>query len=170
VKRLITLAAVGFWFGWLGAAGAQDAKDSIAERVSALPEEELIIYAPDEPRYTITVFTDVNCPFCREMHLHIEDYLMWDIAIRYAAFPVIGDAQEKMEAVWCSDDRKEALTRAKRGETVEATACDHPVARHLALAQELGFRGTPAIVTPQGNVLYGRVAAPELADTLEEGN
>jgi thiol:disulfide interchange protein DsbC len=169
VKRIIALVLVGVWLAVLGSASAQEQRASeVAERVWALPEEELIIYSPEEPRYGVTVFTDVNCPFCREMHRLMEDFLMWDIAIRYAAFPTIGNARAQMDAVWCSPDRKEAISRAKSGETVEAAPCDNPVERHLALAMALRFIGTPAIVTPKGKVLYGRIAAPELAELLEE--
>lgn len=141
--------------------------ESLQERVWSLPEEDLIIFSPEQPRFEITVFTDVNCPFCRELHRHIEDFVIWEIKIRYAAFPTIGNAREQMEAVWCSKDRHDAMTRAKRGEIVEAQACENPVADHLDLALSAGFLGTPAIVTPAGQVLYGRTSPASLVAVLE---
>ncbi|MDD3519137.1 MAG: DsbC family protein [Chromatiales bacterium] len=150
-----------------GALLAQDIRSIVKEKVSALPDDELIVYSPTEPRYTVTIFTDVNCPYCRSIHRHIDDYLMWDIRVRYAAFPNIGNAYPQMNAVWCSDDRHDALSRAKRDEIISAPACDNPVRRQLELARELRLIGTPAIVTPAGNVLYGRIAPPELFEALE---
>ncbi|AGA33222.1 Thiol:disulfide interchange protein DsbC [Thioalkalivibrio nitratireducens DSM 14787] len=143
------------------------AQEALQERVWSLPEEELIIFSPEQPRFEVTVFTDVNCPFCRELHRHIEDFMIWDIRIRYAAFPTIGNALEQMEAVWCSENHHDAMTRAKRGEIVEAPACENPVADHLDLALSAGFFGTPAIVTPAGQVLYGRTSAASLVEVLK---
>jgi thiol:disulfide interchange protein DsbC len=146
---------------------ASEAREHLRERVWALDDADLIVYSPDEPRYSVTVFTDVNCPFCREMHRQLDDFLMWGIRIRFAAFPTIDNAFEQMTAVWCSEDRHEALKRAKRGEPVDAPACENPVGNQLDLGLSLRFFGTPAIVTPRGNVRYGRTSAAELFEILE---
>lgn len=164
----MALVAVAFLlFGLGGNAAAGERGAEIAKLVEGLDEDELIVFEPDDAEYTVTVFTDVNCPYCRELHRNIDDYLVWDIRIRYAAFPVIGNAFEQMEAVWCSDDRQDAMTRAKRGETVKAEACPNPVADHLAIAREHRFLGTPTIITPRGQIKYGFVSAADLLDMLE---
>ena len=41
-------------------------------------------------------------------------------------------------AVWCADDRRDALTKAKRGENVERKTCDNPVKAEYELGQKLG--------------------------------
>jgi len=133
-----------------------------------LSDNELIVFGPDDARYTVTVFTDVNCPYSRQLHQEIDNYLLYDIRIRYAAFPNIDDARERMRAVWCSENRQDALTRAKRGETVKAGPCPDPVDRHHALALELGLNATPAIITAGGRIYYGFVSADRLAERLEE--
>jgi|GEM_PF-1958558 len=144
------------------------ANPDLAAKVKALPESDLIIYSPDTAKHQVTVFTDVNCPFCRRLHTQMDDYLLFDIEIRYAAFPYIDNALDQMHAVWCSDDRKAAMTRAKRSEIIEAPACDNPVDGQLDIALEFRFMGTPAIVTPQGRVLYGQIGADRLLETLEK--
>lgn len=148
---------------WGGHAGAAD----LAEAVEAIPEADLIRYEPEHTAHTVTVFTDVNCPYSRELHQQLEDYLMWDIRVQYAAFPHIDDAYEKMEAVWCSEDRRAALDQAKQGKPVRAEACDNPVREQLELAEELGLQATPAIITPGGQVRYGVLSPTELLDLLE---
>ncbi|QKT03687.1 DsbC family protein [Ectothiorhodospiraceae bacterium 2226] len=146
-----------------------DPRGDVGAAVDALPEEEFIVYGPSDAKHTVTVFTDVNCPYCRQMHNEIEDYHLFDIRIRYAAFPSVHpDSLPQMEAVWCSEDPHRALDEAKAGRPVAAEPCDNPVADHLVLAQEMGFFGTPAIVTPKGEVRFGYVSAPDLADLLEQ--
>lgn len=164
---MVLVAVALLVFGLSGNAAAGEREAEIVQLVEGLDEDELIVFEPDDVQYTVTVFTDVNCPYCREFHQQIDDYLLWDIRIRYAAFPVIGNAFEQMEAVWCSDDRQDAITRAKLGETIKAEDCPNPVADHLAIAREERFRGTPTIITPQGRIRYGLVSAAELVDMLE---
>ncbi|WP_041444250.1 DsbC family protein [Thioalkalivibrio sp. K90mix] len=164
---MVLVAVALLVFGLSGTAAAGEREAEIVQLVEGLDEDELIVFEPDDAQYTVTVFTDVNCPYCREFHQQIDDYLLWDIRIRYAAFPVIGNAFEQMEAVWCSDDRQDAITRAKLGETIKAEDCPNPVADHLAIAREQRFRGTPTIITPQGRIRYGLASAAELVDMLE---
>lgn len=152
------------WTTLAGSAGAAD----FASELDGLADSELIIYEPEQQaRLTVTIFTDVNCPSSRDLHAQLDDYLLWDIEVRYAALPVIDDAREKMEAVWCSDDRHAAVNRAMRGEAVTAETCDNPVADHLALAEELRLRATPAVITPGGQVRYGAISPADLLDLLE---
>ena len=157
---------MALWLGQAAAGGADNPQ--LAEQVAAIPESDLIIFRPDAPRYAVTVFTDVNCPFCRRLHTQMDDYMLFDVEIRYAAFPNIDNALEQMHAVWCSEDRKDAITRAKRGEIIDASGCESKaVETQMDLALKHRFIGTPAIVTPKGRVLYGHVAAEELVDALE---
>ncbi len=144
------------------------AASPVLDRIQAMNPDEFIVFGPEDYEFAVIVFTDVNCPNCRALHAALEDYYSWGIQIRYAAFPVIGDSQERMEAVWCSEDRHAALTAAKRGETVEAAACANPVSEHRAIAAELRFRGTPTLVTPHGRAISGAPEPAALLDLLEE--
>jgi len=149
------------------------------ERLTALKDlgtQNYIVYAPNPPvatKYTVTVFTDVDCGYCRKLHSQIADYNSKGIAIRYAFYPRTGPDTEswhRAEAVWCSPDRKAALTQAKAGSSIKSAgkACENPVAKEYQLAEELGIRGTPMIVLPNGDI-YGGYAPPNvLAAKLAE--
>ena len=39
--------------------------------LSAVPESQMIIFSPKVPKYTVTVFTDVDCGYCRKLHSEI---------------------------------------------------------------------------------------------------
>jgi thiol:disulfide interchange protein DsbC len=141
-------------------------------QLAALGEENLIVFAPEKTEYAVTVFTDIDCGYCRKLHREIEDYNARGIAIRYAFYPRAGPNSpsfRKAEAVWCAADRKQALTLAKAGEEVVGEAgCDNPVAREYALGSQLGLRGTPMMVLPDGEVVNGYVPADKLAERLGE--
>lgn len=135
-------------------------------------ESRMIVFSPEHPKHTVTVFTDVDCGFCRKLHGEIDQYLAQGIKVRYVFLPLAGPGSSswaKAEAVWCSADRNDALTRAKLGEDVEpAGACeDTPVAEHYRLSRELGIQGTPGMVTDAGEFLAGYIPADKLIAILE---
>jgi thiol:disulfide interchange protein DsbC len=146
-------------------------RDVRAKLISAVPESQMLVFSPKDPKYTITVFTDVDCGYCRKLHSQIAEYNRLGIRVRYMFYPRSGpdtDSWHKAEEVWCSPNRNEALTRAKHGEDLKVKACpDSPVARHYELGRELDVRGTPAIFTSQGDLLPGYVPPALLAQELK---
>ena len=132
----------------------------------------LITFAAATPKHTITVFTDVDCSFCRKLHSEMSALNGLGITVRYAAFPRSGPGTPSwatMEAVWCSADRQSALTRAKRGEKIErpegcATAA---VRSDYELGEQLGMQGTPMIVLEDGRSIGGYLPAAEIARMLD---
>lgn len=135
-------------------------------------EKRMIVFGPDKPKHTVTIFTDIDCGYCRKLHREMAELNKLGIRVRYAFYPRAGPGSEswaKADAVWCSADRNDAMTRAKLGEHVQAAkACsDTPVAEQFRLGNELGIRGTPAIMTEEGDLLPGYVPADQLAAWLD---
>jgi thiol:disulfide interchange protein DsbC len=134
--------------------------------------DEVIEFAPKDPKYFITVFTDIDCGYCRKLHSHIAEYNADGIAVRYLFFPRSGPDTEsfyKAEKVWCAADRKAALTQAKLGPGYEGDkSCKNPVMDHLHLASQLGLRGTPAIVLPDGELIPGYQTPEQLLKVLAQ--
>ncbi len=135
-----------------------------------IPESEMVIFGAASAPHTITVFTDVDCPYCRKLHSQIADYNRLGIRVRYMFYPRTGPntpSWTRAEEVWCSSDRHAALTQAKLGETLHVKVCPNtPVARDYELGRELNIEGTPAIVLGNGDMLPGYVSPPELAQLL----
>ena len=141
------------------------------EKIAAVPEQEMIIFTPDaEVKSTITVFTDVDCTYCRALHRDMESLLAKGIRIRYLAYPRGGEAAEsfsKMISVWCSDDRHKSLTQAKNGQNLPLRDCETPVLEHYALGNDLGISGTPALVFPDGRLIPGYMDVERLTTLLQ---
>lgn len=144
-------------------------------RVAALediPLENMIVFSPPqgETRYHVSVFTDVDCPYCRKLHREIQDYVEAGIEVRYLAYPRAGEGSktfETMVSVWCADNARRAITDAKAGRAVKQQECENPVAEQYRLGQRVGVRGTPTIITEDGTVVPGYVSADRLLGYLE---
>lgn len=143
------------------------ARHSAIEKVG---KDQMVIFKADKPKYTVSVFTDIDCGYCRKLHSEIDQYLAEGITIQYLFFPRAGigsSSYDKAVAVWCSDNRNEAMTKAKRGEDPPIKTCENPVEEHMALGTALGATGTPMLVSEAGTVFPGYMPAKQLANFLE---
>lgn len=131
--------------------------------IEKLGADKMLVYKPEKVKNTVTVVTDIDCPYCRRLHSEIPDYIKNDIQVRYIFMPLKGAADmKKTVSVWCAEDQQRALDTAKSGGKVEEKTCDNPIKEHLALARELGVRGTPAILLEDGRLLPGYVPIDKL--------
>jgi len=144
-----------------------------ATALAAADESEMIVFSPAAVKHTVTVFTDIDCGYCRKLHSEIGKLNALGIEVRYLAYPRSGPdtpSWDKAEAVWCSKDRRDAITRAKNGQNVARPAdCnDAAIAKQHALGEEMGVRGTPAIISAGGDYLGGYVPPAKLAEYLDQ--
>lgn len=147
-----------------------EVKKALLDRIN---EDDMIIFAAKKPDYTVTIFTDVDCGYCRELHRQVKDYNDLGITIRYMAFPRAGAESEsanKLIEVWCAKDQQKAMTDAKAQREVNKTSLceDNPVAEQFEIGGKLGVRGTPAIFLEDGQMLPGYLPPKKLREVLDE--
>lgn len=149
---------------------SEEAKSVI--RLAAIEElgaGNMLVYRPEKVKNTITVVTDIDCPYCRRLHSEIPDYLENDVEVRYIFMPLKGSSDmKKTVSVWCAEDQQLALDIAKSGGEVEEKTCKNPIRDHLKLARALGVRGTPAIIMEDGQMLPGYVPVDKLVAEIRK--
>lgn len=142
-----------------------------AALINSVDESGMIVFSPEKPKYTVTVFTDIDCGYCRKLHREIQSYNDAGIAVRYMAFPRSGPNTEsyfKAISVWCGKDRKALMTQAKNGESLEQAKCDNPIDKHMEVANQIGISGTPTIILEDGTLMPGYVPALRLLEALDQ--
>jgi thiol:disulfide interchange protein DsbC len=145
-------------------------KDIRLDAINKVGAENMIIFPAEKERHTITVFTDIDCGYCRKLHKEIDQFNAEGITVRYLMFPRAGvdsPSYDKAVSVWCSDDRRAALTQAKAGGEIAPRKCDNPVKDQYELGGLLGVTGTPALILDNGELLPGYVPAKRLAQALD---
>ena len=144
------------------------------ERVSmmaSIKDDDAIVFpAKGEAKATVAVFTDVDCGYCRKLHLEVPKMNELGISVKYLAYPRAGigsKSYEKIASAWCAEDKQTALTALKRGQKIETNVCaDNPVPNQFNLGSRVGVRGTPAIVLESGELIPGYLPADELAKQI----
>lgn len=148
---------------------AQTRQAQVTQLMAGIPEDQMVIFSPENPTHSITVFTDVDCTYCRRLHHDVETINQRGIAVRYVAYPRGGAASAaypKMTSVWCAADRKRAMTQAKNGQNLPARDCVNPVLQHHALGNQIGITGTPAIVLSNGQLVPGYMDVDALSELV----
>ncbi|MEO7148970.1 MAG: DsbC family protein [Rhodanobacteraceae bacterium] len=140
------------------------------EALATVSPAQMLRFAPPHPKYTVTVFTDIDCPYCREFHRHIADYNAAGIAVDYLFWPRSGldtPSYDKAVSVWCAADRKRAFTAAKAGVDPKPATCANPVRHDFELGLDLGVDGTPSIIAGNGALIGGYATPRDLLQRLQ---
>ncbi len=138
--------------------------------LSKIGEDNMIVFKPKIGKYEVYIFTDIDCGYCRKLHSEIDQYMAEGIKINYLFFPRAGkgsDSYNKAVSVWCAKDRNAALTSAKKDEKLDSKTCNNPIDKHMELAAEFEVKGTPMIVTENGNIYPGYLPPKQLVEALQ---
>lgn len=148
----------------------QERQGERLKQLAMLPAEDRITFpAKGEEKAHISVFTDIDCGYCRKLHAEVPRMNELGISVSYLAFPRAGvgsSSYDKLVTVWCSDDRLDAMTQAKAGKVLPKKDCKNPVSAEYELGNKLGVTGTPAIVLADGALVPGYIPAEQLAQGL----
>lgn len=143
--------------------------ERVANVIRDVPTSKMIVFGPKDAKRHITVFTDIDCGYCRKLHNEVADLTGAGIQVRYLAFPRSGIGQasyNKYVSVWCNADQQSALTTAKSGGSVPTATCENPIAETYNLGQQVGVRGTPTIIFDDGTLTPGYLPSAELIRRL----
>jgi len=140
------------------------------ELMSNVDEGDTIVFGPSDAKYTVDVFTDIDCPYCVRLHRQMSEYNRLGVRIRYLAFPRAGigsPSYDKYVSAWCAEDPQAAISDAKNGAQIAPKQCDNPVEDQFALGRSVGVRGTPSLILDNGELVPGYVPPSELIKMLE---
>jgi len=95
-----------------------------ADSLAAVLDKDTVLFpAKGDQKALINVFTDIDCGYCQKLHQEIPKMNELGITVRYLAYPRAGirsqqtgqltSSYQKINYVWCSDDRKTAMTTMK---------------------------------------------------------
>ncbi len=136
-----------------------------------IDSKDMVIFkaSTGEPKAVVTVFTDIDCGYCRKLHQEVPEMNRRGIEVRYLAYPRSGigsPSYDKLVSVWCADNPPMALTLSKGGSDLPVRTCANAVAEQYQLGAEMGVSGTPSLVFEDGRMQAGYVPVDQLAAVL----
>ncbi len=146
------------------------AKQSVRKKILDRQDNKPVVFKAKDEKHKLTVFTDIDCPYCAKLHREVPELNAKGITIEYLMFPRAGLKSEsfnKAVSMWCADDNKQAMTDAKARKPIPSKTCENPIADQYNLGQEVGVTGTPALITSTGKLIPGYMPADRLAKMLD---
>jgi len=140
--------------------------------LATISTKDMIIFPATKTKIgNVTVFTDIDCTYCRKLQANIKEYTDAGIEVRYVAFPRMGPGTpdfEKAITVWCSKDKARDYNLAAEGKDIPKNLCkNNPVTKQYELGQKIGVQGTPTMMLDDGNKIGGLIDAKELAKMIK---
>ena len=71
--------------------------------ISKVGADKMIVFKPEKPKHTVSIFTDIDCGYCRKLHSEIDSYMNEGIAIQYLFYPRAGEGSNsfhKAVLIW----------------------------------------------------------------------
>jgi thiol:disulfide interchange protein DsbC len=132
-----------------------------AASLSTLRPEDAIVRIKGSGARKLILFSDVDCPYCMKLEKELAG--LTDVTIFIYPVTFVSDGY-RAGSVWCSTDRAGNWDRAMRGEEVlrQLGDCQTPLSRNTRTAMDLGVRGTPTMMRPDGTRLAGYSSASRI--------
>jgi protein-disulfide isomerase len=157
---------------WIGEVAESQRASFRASYLYSGPGNEAIVFGPQSPNYTVTVFTDPGCEHCAQIVSDLPQINAMGIRVRFLAYPLQGPESHEgklLKNVWCAtpNERPGALKKAMLGEPVPEASCNsRSVVYQYATARKLGLFAAPTIMTDQGEIIGGYLTPSELLTKL----
>lgn len=141
--------------------------------LAGVGSDQMITFPALNEKHSITVFTDIDCAYCRKLHSEMAELNARGISVHYLFYPRAGvgsSSWKKAQEVWCARDQHQAITLAKQGLPVNSPNCgSDPVLEDYKLGQLMGVSGTPTIITDTGQLIGGYLPVARLSQVLNQG-
>ncbi len=144
--------------------------------LTRIPLGDALILGDKKAATKIIVFTDPDCPFCAKLHSELKKVVdrRREIAFYIKLYPIQinSDAYWKSKTILCSRSLKLLEENfAKRPIPKPGPDCQaKEVDENIKLAKELGIRGTPTLIMPDGSIHPGFLEADRLIERIGSHN
>jgi thiol:disulfide interchange protein DsbC len=142
--------------------------------VSKIPLDDAIVLGTTTATKKVIVFTDPDCPYCRQLHEIMKQVIAKHTDVSFALImnplPMHKDSPKKAQTILCTKSVA-ILDDAFSGKAVPepaATCTAAAVERSKALANSMEFNGTPTLVRDDGIVLSGFLPEDKLMDWINK--
>lgn len=142
--------------------------------ISKIPLDDALTMGAATAKKKVIVFTDPDCPYCRELHKIMKQVVAKRSDIAFVLFmnplPMHKDSPKKAQTILCTKSL-DILDDAFAGKAVPepaATCTADAVERSKALANSFEFQGTPTIIRDDGIVLFGFLPEEQLEAWIDK--
>ncbi|MCO7224172.1 thioredoxin fold domain-containing protein [Pleionea sp. CnH1-48] len=139
------------------------------QAISDLSSSMTLSFPANKEEHVVTVFTDIDCTYCRKLHTQMADFNALGISVNYVMLPRSGVGSQsylKAVSVFCSENPRKSMDKAMAGQAVDRASCDNTVADQFKTAVSMGINSTPVMILPDGQLQMGLIKPEQLKKRL----
>ena len=137
--------------------------------VSKIPLKDAVEIKRGNGAKKLIMFTDVDCPFCRKAYDWLKGQTNYTLYIFFFPLDIHPNSPGKTVQILCSKNQETAIENAQSDKDIDSQKCEageKMLARHKAIAGQVGVDGTPLFVTDSGKKITG-LQIPALTSYLK---
>jgi thiol:disulfide interchange protein DsbC len=143
----------------------QEIKAARRVPLDTLPLEFAIKIVKGNGERELAVFTDPNCPYCKQLEKELLN--ITDITIYTLLYPVLRGSVELSTSIWCAQDQIKAWDDFMlRDIAPKASNCETPIPTLLKSGQDNRVTGTPTLIFADGSIVGGMIPAAAIEEKL----
>ncbi|MCH9638790.1 MAG: DsbC family protein [Betaproteobacteria bacterium] len=137
--------------------------------LDSLPLDSAIKIVKGNGKRQLAVFTDPNCPYCKQLEQALLD--ITDITIYTLLYPVLNGSAELSKNIWCADDQIKAWDDFMlKGIAPTAKDCETPLAELIQSGQQNRVTGTPTLIFADGSIVGGMIPGTAIEERLQNAS
>ncbi|PTN11202.1 DsbC family protein [Nitrosomonas aestuarii] len=147
----------------------QEIKAARRVPLDSLPLEFAIKTVKGNGERKLAVFTDPNCPYCKQLEKELLE--ITDVTIYTLLYPVLRGSVELSTSIWCAQDQIKAWDDFMlRGIAPKDQDCETPIPTLLRSGQENRVTGTPTLIFADGSIVGGMIPAEAIEEQLKSAS
>ncbi|MDR4514461.1 DsbC family protein [Nitrosomonas sp.] len=144
----------------------QEIKAARRVPLDSLPLEFAIKIVKGNGERKLAVFTDPNCPYCKQLEKELLN--ITDVTIYTLLYPVLRGSMELSTSIWCAQDQIKAWDDFMlRGIKPKDQDCETPLPTLVRSGQENRVTGTPTLIFADGSIVGGMIPAEAIEEQLQ---
>ena len=139
--------------------------------IAKIPLTDALVLGEKDAAKKVVVFTDPDCPFCRQFHQTMKQLIAKrkDIAfyIKFLPLEFHKDAYWKAKSIVCNKSVKMLDDNFEKREIPKTECATAEIDNSMKLANLLGIGVTPSLILPDGRLKIGALPEAELLDLID---
>ncbi|GKS70228.1 thiol:disulfide interchange protein DsbC [Nitrosomonas sp. PY1] len=133
--------------------------------LDSLPLKSAIKIVKGDGKRHVAVFTDPNCPYCKQ--LEKEFLSITNTTIYILLYPVLNGSMEVSRKIWCSDDQIKAWDDFMlKGVAPSDKECETPLESLVKAGRDNKVSGTPTLIFADGTIVGGMIPTAAIEEKL----
>lgn len=131
----------------------------------SLDLKNALVFKKGNGSRVLGVITDIDCGYCKILEKELQS--VNDVTVYKFVTPMRGSTSQAI-SIWCAKNPNDAfLQKMLANKPPVIASCKNPIQQNLQLVDKYNVIGTPMIIKPNGQYIYGALKKDQIEGFLQ---